>query len=288
TMDDLDYMHARYYSPFLGRFGRVDPFRGSPTSPQSLNRYAYVLGNPINLMDPFGFGPNREEGDVETIRDAITVVASYYWYLTGLGGHHSPGRRMAEPHGPIFLGRIGTMARLLRSGPPAPEPDNPVTDEPGNSTSGGGSGQEEGSSEQGSEGGEGNARDDCTFSKAWRENFNQTTQFLPFWSGVPAGLLAAPRTAEIVGTATLQQWGGNVLGAIKKGGLSFAMKMGGVSFTGLETTVLMGLTSVTNSVWVTSAWGTGLVVGSAFDIEFDSNGGPYNTGWYYLELADCD
>ncbi|MGB7490837.1 MAG: RHS domain-containing protein, partial [Thermoanaerobaculia bacterium] len=33
TMDDLDYMHARYYSPFLGRFGRVDPFRGSPTSP---------------------------------------------------------------------------------------------------------------------------------------------------------------------------------------------------------------------------------------------------------------
>ncbi|MGB5175315.1 MAG: RHS repeat-associated core domain-containing protein, partial [Thermoanaerobaculia bacterium] len=129
TMDDLDYMHARYYSPFLGRFGRVDPFRGSPTSPQSLNRYAYVLGNPINLMDPFGFGPNREEGDVETIRDAITVVASYYWYLTGLGGHHSPGRRMAEPHGPIFLGRIGTMARLLRSGPPAPEPDNPVTDE---------------------------------------------------------------------------------------------------------------------------------------------------------------
>jgi RHS repeat-associated protein len=54
TMDDLDYMHARYYSPFLGRFGRVDPFRGSPTSPQSLNRYAYALLNPTNLIDPKG------------------------------------------------------------------------------------------------------------------------------------------------------------------------------------------------------------------------------------------
>jgi len=27
---------------------------------------------------------------------------------------------------------------------------------------------------------------------------------------------------------------------------------------------------------------------SAFDLEWDSVGGPYNTGWPYLEVADCD
>ncbi|HWW59767.1 MAG TPA: RHS repeat-associated core domain-containing protein [Thermoanaerobaculia bacterium] len=52
----LDYMHARYYSPGLGRFLSVDPARESMDSriPQSWNRYAYVLDNPINDTDPDG------------------------------------------------------------------------------------------------------------------------------------------------------------------------------------------------------------------------------------------
>ncbi len=32
----------------------VDPLPGSPDDPQSLNRYAYVLDDPVNLVDPFG------------------------------------------------------------------------------------------------------------------------------------------------------------------------------------------------------------------------------------------
>jgi RHS repeat-associated protein len=28
SLDDQDYMHARFYSPHLGRFGRVDPVPG--------------------------------------------------------------------------------------------------------------------------------------------------------------------------------------------------------------------------------------------------------------------
>ena len=44
----LYYLRARHYDPALGRFLTKDPL---PLP----NRYAYVLGNPTNLVDPFGF-----------------------------------------------------------------------------------------------------------------------------------------------------------------------------------------------------------------------------------------
>jgi RHS repeat-associated protein len=50
----LDYMHARYYDPNMGRFLSVDPVLGSAPSPQRWNRYAYVENNPIRLIDPKG------------------------------------------------------------------------------------------------------------------------------------------------------------------------------------------------------------------------------------------
>jgi RHS repeat-associated protein len=50
----VDYMHTRYYSPTVGRFLSVDPVLGKPEQPQSWNRYAYVMNNPINRTDPTG------------------------------------------------------------------------------------------------------------------------------------------------------------------------------------------------------------------------------------------
>jgi hypothetical protein len=47
-------MHARYYSHDAARFLSVDPVSGSVGSSQSWNRYSYVHGNPINLLDPDG------------------------------------------------------------------------------------------------------------------------------------------------------------------------------------------------------------------------------------------
>ena len=51
-----NYADFREQSPLLGRFFSPDPYDGSMnfTNPQSLNRYAYVLDNPTNLIDPFG------------------------------------------------------------------------------------------------------------------------------------------------------------------------------------------------------------------------------------------
>lgn len=47
-------MHARYYSPNLGRFVSVDPIGGRIGSSQSWNRYAYVQNNPLKFTDPEG------------------------------------------------------------------------------------------------------------------------------------------------------------------------------------------------------------------------------------------
>jgi RHS repeat-associated protein len=53
--DDLDYMHARYYSPYLARFLSVDPvYSGNSESSQSWNMYAYAINNPIRYIDPNG------------------------------------------------------------------------------------------------------------------------------------------------------------------------------------------------------------------------------------------
>jgi len=38
----------------LGRFVSADPIVPEPGNPQALNRYAYVLGNPIKYRDPTG------------------------------------------------------------------------------------------------------------------------------------------------------------------------------------------------------------------------------------------
>jgi len=45
---------ARMYSPSLGRFISADTIVPSPGNPQSLNRYSYVLGNPLKYKDPTG------------------------------------------------------------------------------------------------------------------------------------------------------------------------------------------------------------------------------------------
>jgi RHS repeat-associated protein len=64
TGDDLDYMHARFYNPLLGRFLSTDLVLGRLGQPQSWNRYAYVRNNPLLLVDPDG---RSEIGGVVTL-----------------------------------------------------------------------------------------------------------------------------------------------------------------------------------------------------------------------------
>ena len=50
----LYYMRARYYNIAIKRFCNQDVLTGEIGESQSLNRYAYVEGNPVNYLDPFG------------------------------------------------------------------------------------------------------------------------------------------------------------------------------------------------------------------------------------------
>jgi RHS repeat-associated protein len=50
----LYYMRARYYHPGLKRFLNRDLIRGDISDGQTLNRYAYVNGDPVKYVDPLG------------------------------------------------------------------------------------------------------------------------------------------------------------------------------------------------------------------------------------------
>jgi RHS repeat-associated protein len=51
----LYHFHARDYDPATATWLTRDPYRGTPDDPQSLHRYGYVKGNPVNLWDAWGY-----------------------------------------------------------------------------------------------------------------------------------------------------------------------------------------------------------------------------------------
>jgi RHS repeat-associated protein len=60
TATGLDYADQRYYAGNFGRFMSPDRYKATgkgtsdPSAPSSWNRYSYVLGDPINFLDPAG------------------------------------------------------------------------------------------------------------------------------------------------------------------------------------------------------------------------------------------
>ena len=51
----LIHMNGRIYDPLLGRFLSADPNIQSPKNTQSLNRFSYVMNNPLSATDPTGY-----------------------------------------------------------------------------------------------------------------------------------------------------------------------------------------------------------------------------------------
>jgi RHS repeat-associated protein len=52
------YYNARFYSPYINRFLSADSIVPGYANPQALNRYSYVLNNPLLYTDPTGHRPD--------------------------------------------------------------------------------------------------------------------------------------------------------------------------------------------------------------------------------------
>jgi len=103
---NLLYYGARYYDPALGRFLSADTVVPEPGNPQALNRYAYVLNNPLKYIDPTGYvyDPSEGNGWQDTVHDHIVFVQGM---ITSGGideGFWAPYLEAMKPH---LLNRIG-------------------------------------------------------------------------------------------------------------------------------------------------------------------------------------
>jgi len=52
----IQYLRARYYDTTINRFFQEDDYRGDFAEPITLHRYIYVGNNPVNRIDPSGYG----------------------------------------------------------------------------------------------------------------------------------------------------------------------------------------------------------------------------------------
>jgi RHS repeat-associated protein len=102
----LYYYGARYYHPVFATFTQADSIIPNPYDPQSLNRYAYTLNNPLKYVDPTGHDPNQAQmgstSDV-TKYNTFNDMVSFY----GSMNNHNDLRKVAyvysSEYGPIDL-----------------------------------------------------------------------------------------------------------------------------------------------------------------------------------------
>jgi RHS repeat-associated protein len=66
----LSYFNARYYDSDTGRFISPDPTVPDITKTQSFNRYMFVSGNPISMIDVSGY--SEEEGGTQGTTSEVT------------------------------------------------------------------------------------------------------------------------------------------------------------------------------------------------------------------------
>ncbi|HSH58866.1 MAG TPA: RHS repeat-associated core domain-containing protein [Acidimicrobiales bacterium] len=77
TQTDLTKFGTRYYDPAVGRWTQQDPLAGSIADPTTMNRYAYVGGNPVNYVDPSGrFSITDVIDTALNVLDAVDLVTS--------------------------------------------------------------------------------------------------------------------------------------------------------------------------------------------------------------------
>jgi RHS repeat-associated protein len=110
----LIYMGARYYDPMTGRFISPDTIVPDPANPQSLNRYAYCMNNPVAYVDPSGHAPVAVAVFSSYMASTAAIAAKTMWvaYVAWAGagltavGYYTNSPELAAV-GSVMLGFTG-------------------------------------------------------------------------------------------------------------------------------------------------------------------------------------
>ena len=70
-------MNGRVYDPVLARFLSPDPFVQFPGIADGLNRYSYVMNNPLIFVDPSGYNPEKKSNFILWLKYVFSN--SPYW-----------------------------------------------------------------------------------------------------------------------------------------------------------------------------------------------------------------
>lgn len=111
SVSGLDYAMNRYYNNAYGRFMTPDPYQGTSggsgdaNNPQSWNRYAYTVGDPVNWIDPSGqfYQPPQQPPD----QPLPPIVNSNP--TTGPSPSQQKGQHAAPPATPAAITYFGSL-----------------------------------------------------------------------------------------------------------------------------------------------------------------------------------
>ena len=99
------HMNGRIYDPKLARFLQADPHIQAPYNTQSLNRYSYVLNNPLNATDPSGY---FFVALITAIVSAISAISVTTFVITAVATYLVSG--IAQYLG---IGWLATIAQIV-------------------------------------------------------------------------------------------------------------------------------------------------------------------------------
>ncbi len=93
-LNDLGIIHmnGRLYDPKLGRMLQADIIVQAPGNTQSLNRYSYVVNNPLSLVDPSGYswiddlGEQLRKPEIIQAIGAVAIIAGVVVICMGTSG----------------------------------------------------------------------------------------------------------------------------------------------------------------------------------------------------------
>jgi RHS repeat-associated protein len=110
----LDYAMNRFYNSRMGRFMSPDPIgltSANFNAPQSLNRYAYVLNNPLSAIDPSGLTCVWDDGSYDAFDDQSTGSPTS---CAAQGGTWFEGNTDDyNPNGNSFLANMVSVAQNM-------------------------------------------------------------------------------------------------------------------------------------------------------------------------------